>query len=123
MKIQNGDRVKVCKGADKGKEGEILRILRNNRVIISGVNIRTLHKKPKTGEEKGSIEKKEMPVNLSNMMLIDPESKKQTRIGYIGTSREKKRITRKSDTILKKNVKKRKDTKDTKDTKEEKTQP
>ena len=115
MKVQNGDKVKVCKGSEKGKEGEILRVI-NSRVVISGVNIRTLHKKPRTGEERGSIEKKEMPIDASNVMIIDPENKKQTRIGYTGTGKEKKRITKKSGIMLKKNTKKRK--KETKEVKE-----
>lgn len=119
MKIQNDDKVKVCKGADKGKQGKVLRILReDNRVVISSVNIRTIHKKPQTGEEKGSIEKKEMPINLSNIMFIDPESKKQTRVGYTGTGKEKKRITKKSGAVLKRSTRKKK--KETGETKEAK---
>ena len=59
MKIQAGDKIKVCKGADRGKEGEVLRVLRESgKVVISGINVRTKHKKPRTGEDKGSIEKK-----------------------------------------------------------------
>ena len=108
MKIQSGDNVKVCKGVDQGKEGKVLRVLReSNRVIVSGINIRTIHKKPKTNEEKGSIEKKEMPINCSNIMLIDPESKKQTRVGYTGIGKEKKRVTKKTGTVLKKSKKKK----------------
>ena len=115
MKVQNGDKVKVCKGSEKGKEGEVLHVI-NGRVVISGVNIRTLHKKPRTGEDKGSIEKKEMPIDTSNVMIIDPESKKQTRVGYTGIGKEKKRITKKGGAMLKKNTKKRK--KETKEVKE-----
>ena len=109
MKIQNGDRVIVCKGSDKGKEGEVIGVLReSSKVIISGVNIRTIHKKPKTNEEKGSIEKKEMPIDLSNVMIVDPKTKKRTRVSYEGVGKEKKRITKKSGTVLKKSIKKKK---------------
>ena len=108
MKIHIGDKVQVCKGKDRGKEGEVLRVLRSSgKIVIAGVNIRTLHKKPKTGEEKGSIEKQEMPINHSNVMLLDPGGKKRTRVGYTGVGKEKKRIAKGSGTALK-NIPKKK---------------
>ena len=119
MKIHIGDKVKICKGKDRGKEGEVLRVIQESgKMVIAGVNIRTIHKKPQTGEEKGSIEKKEMPVNSSNVMLIDPSTKKQTRVGYDGDGKNKKRVARKSGAALKNTSKKKKKT-----DKEEKTQP
>ena len=117
MKIQIGDTVTICKGSDRGKKGSVLRVLRERgRVVVAGVNIRTLHKKPKDGEDKGSIEKKEMPINCSNVMLVDPESKKRTRVGYVGSGKEKKRVAKNSGTALKNVSQKKK-----KVTKEEKT--
>ena len=108
MKIHTGDTVLICKGTDRGKEGAVLRVLRERgKVVVAGVNIRTLHKKPQTGEEKGSIEKKEMPIDCSNVMLIDPSNKQRTRVGYTGSGREKKRIAKRTGTILK-NIPKKK---------------
>ena len=104
----------ICKGSERGKEGEVVRVLQETgKVVISGINIRTLHKKPKAGEDKGSIEKREMPINLSNIMVLDPKEKKRTRVSYEGKGKDKKRITKKSGTALKKTVKKKKQEKET----------
>ena len=117
MKIHIGDKVQVCKGKDRGKEGEVLRILRGSgKVVVAGVNIRTRHIKPKTVDEKGSIKKQEMPINHSNIMVVDPDTKKRTRVGYTGTGKDKKRVTRTSGAVLKNAAKRKK-----KDDKEEKT--
>lgn len=112
----------VCKGSDKGKSGEVLRVLRESgKVIISGINIRTIHKKPGANEEKGSIEKKEMPIDYSNIMMVDPKSKQRTRVGYEVTEKEKRRITKKGGTVLKKSVKKQKKEKEPATLKEDQT--
>ncbi len=109
MKIHIGDTVTVCKGTDRGKEGAVLRVLRERgKVVVAGVNVRTLHKKPKTTEEKGSIEKQEMPIDCSNVMVVDPSDKKRTRVGYTGSGREKKRIAKRTGTVLKNTPKKKK---------------
>ena len=111
MKLYIGDNVRVCKGKDRGKEGAILRILRGSgKVVVAGVNIRTLHIKPRTAEEKGSVEKREMPFDHSNVMLIDPGSKQQTRVGYDGSGREKKRVAKSSGSVLKHAPKKQRKT-------------
>lgn len=109
MKIHTGDTVLICKGADRGKEGAVLRVLRDlDKVVVAGVNIRTAHIKPQAGEEKGRIEKKEMPIDCSNVMLVDPSDKKRTRVGYAGDGREKKRIAKRTGSVLKNVPKKNK---------------
>ena len=111
MKIHTGDTVIVCKGVDRGKEGTVLRVLREHgRVVVAGVNVRTLHKKPQTGEEKGRIEKKEMPIDCSNVMVLDPsdKNKRRTRVGYTGVGSEKKRIAKRTGAVLKNTPKKKK---------------
>ena len=101
MKIQKGDTVTVIKGSDRKKTGEVLRVLPDiQRVLVRGVNVRTIHRKPKTKGEKGSIEKTERPVPLSNVAVVDPKTKKPTRIGYDGVKREKQRLAKKSGTAL-----------------------
>lgn len=109
MKIHTGDTVIVCKGVDRGKEGAVLRVLRERgKVVVAGVNVRTLHKKPTDSEGKGSIERKEMPIDCSNVMLLDPSDKKRTRVGYAGVGREKKRVAKRTGAVLKNIPKKKK---------------
>ena len=108
MKIQVGDQVKVCKGAAKGSAGAVLRIFPDSgRVVVEGVNIRTLHKKPVAGVTSGSIEKKEMPIDCSNVMLLDPSDKQVTRIGYVGSGKKKNRVAVRSGTVMKRSKKKK----------------
>ena len=91
----------ILKGSDRKKVGTVLSVIpRDNRVIVQGVNIRTFHQKPKTRDEKGTIEKREASVPLSNVALVDPKEKKPTRIGYSGTGKEKRRVARRSGTVV-----------------------
>ena len=101
MRIQKGDTVIVTKGSDRKKTGEVLRVIRDTeRVVVAGVNVRTIHRKPRTRDESGSIEKKELPISISNVAIVDPKTKQPTRISYVGTGKEKRRVTRKSGTTL-----------------------
>jgi large subunit ribosomal protein L24 len=82
MKIKKGDTVVVISGRDKGKTGEVLRVLRpEHRAVVQGVNIARRHTKPRMGEPGGIIEK-ELALDVSNIALVDPASGKPTRIGY-----------------------------------------
>ncbi|GGH60476.1 50S ribosomal protein L24 [Rothia aerolata] len=83
-KIKSGDLVQVISGADKGKQGKVLRVFpKTNRVIVEGVKIITKHNKanPMTGAA-GGIEKVEAPIHISNVAIVDPETKKPTRVGF-----------------------------------------
>ena len=92
MKLKVGDKVKVIAGSSKGKEGKIIKTLRSeNRVIVEGVNIVKKHKKGH-GRETGGILEVEAPINASNVMLIDPKTKKVTRIGYKKDEKTNKKI-------------------------------
>ena len=92
MKLKVGDKVKVIAGSSKGKEGKIIKTLRSeNRVIVEGVNIVKKHKKA-NGKETGGILEVEAPINASNVMLIDPKTKKVTRIGYSKDEKTNKKI-------------------------------
>jgi large subunit ribosomal protein L24 len=83
MKIKKGDRVVVITGRDKGKQGEVVRVLPDeNRVVISGVNLRQRHKKARTQAEQSQIVSFEAPVHASNVAHIDPSSGKPTRVGF-----------------------------------------
>ena len=92
MKLKVGDKVKVIAGSSKGKEGKIIKTLRSeNKVIVEGVNIVKKHKKG-NGQETGGILEVEAPINASNVMLIDPKTKKVTRIGYKKDEKTNKKI-------------------------------
>ena len=97
MNFKVGDKVVVITGKDKGKEGKITTILRDeNRVVVEGVNIIKKHIKP-NGQNPGSIVEREAPIHASNIMHIDPKSKKPTRIGFTTDKKGKKtRISKKS---------------------------
>ena len=79
--ITKGDTVRVMRGEDKGKEGEVMRVLlKSNRVLVKGVNIVKKHRRATRPEEQSGILEVEAPIALSNVMLLDPESGKPTRI-------------------------------------------
>ena len=102
MNLKVGDKVVVTSGSDKGKEGKIIKTLKNeNRVIVEGVHIVKKHQKP-TGGETGGIVEVEAPIHASNVMVIDPKTKKRTRIGHDidSKSNKKVRITRQSSSKL-----------------------
>ena len=98
MNFKVGDEVVVITGSDKGKTGKIIKTLRDeNRVVVEGVNIVKKHQRP-TGQETGGILEVEAPINASNVMIIDPKTKKRTRIGHTTDTKtgKKIRITKKS---------------------------
>jgi large subunit ribosomal protein L24 len=82
LNIKKGDTVQVISGNSKGKSGKVLSvILEKNQALVEGVNIVHKHVKPSAKSPNGGIEKKEMPINVSNIMLVDPASGKPTRVG------------------------------------------
>jgi len=101
LKIKKGDKVVVITGRDKGKSGEVLRVLREeNRVVVQGVNMIKRHTRPAAGQAGGIIEK-EAAVHVSNVAHIDPKSQKPTRVGYkvLGDGR-KVRFAKRSGEVL-----------------------
>ena len=82
LKIKKGDKVVVLAGRDKGKTGEVLRVFpAEARAVVQGVNIARRHTKPRMGEPGGILEK-ELPIHISNLAHIDPQSGRPTRVGY-----------------------------------------
>ena len=95
MKLKTGDKVVVVSGSNKGKEGKITKIL-DSRVIVEGVNIVKKHLKPKNNGN-GEIIETEAPIHVSNVMLVDPKTKKPTKVKIDKDSKGKKiRISKKS---------------------------
>ena len=97
MKIRKGDDVIVTKGKDKGKRGEVLRVLPEaDKVIVEGVNVAKRHQKPTRSMQQGGIIDKAMPIDVSNVSLID-SSGRSTRAGYrVDANGQKSRISRRS---------------------------
>ena len=82
MKIKKGDTVMVIAGRDKGKKGEVLRVLRmESRVVVQGVHMVKRHTRPAAGNPGGIVEK-EGTIHISNVAHEDPKSGKPTRVGY-----------------------------------------
>ncbi len=85
-KIKKGDQVVVIAGRDKGRTGRVLEVLKDSdRVVVEGVQRVTKHVKAgqtSRGSRTGGIETVEAPIHVSNVMLVDPETKKGTRVGY-----------------------------------------
>ncbi|NYE95257.1 large subunit ribosomal protein L24 [Psychromicrobium silvestre] len=92
LKIKKGDLVQVITGAkqerggDRGKQGKVLRVFpENNRVLVEGINRVTKHTKvgqSQRGTKTGGIETVEAPIHISNVAIVDPSTKKPTRVGY-----------------------------------------
>ena len=92
MNFKVGDEVVVITGSDKGKKGKILKTLKNeNKVVVEGVHIVKKHQKP-TGQETGGIIEQAAPISASNVMIIDPKTKKRTRIGHTTDTKTGKKI-------------------------------
>ena len=82
-RIKRGDRVVVLAGRDKGREGEVLKVLpRENRVVVQGVMVAKRHQKASPRNPEGEIVSQEAPIDVSNVAHLDPKDGKPTRIGF-----------------------------------------
>jgi len=101
LKIKKGDKVIVITGKDKGKTGEVTKVLvQENKVIISGINIAKRHTKP-SQESAGGIISKEMPIHISNVAYVDPKTSKPTRLGIkVDKDGRKVRVAKKSGEVV-----------------------
>lgn len=83
MKIKEGDTVRIICGADRGQTGKVLKVLRErNRVIVEGVARVWKHVRKSQKNPQGGRLQKEMPIDVSNVMVVCPQTGKPTRIGY-----------------------------------------
>ncbi|CAA0144178.1 50S ribosomal protein L24 [Tenacibaculum maritimum] len=99
FKIKSGDTVKVIAGDHKGSEGKVLRILKEkNRVVVEGVNMISKHTKPSAANPQGGIVKKEAPIHVSNLALV--ENGEAVRVGYRMEGDKKVRFSKKSDKAI-----------------------
>jgi len=82
-KLKKGDSVIVISGKDKGKKGEILKIIEPDKLVISNINLAKKHVKPNPNkQETGGILEREMPMHISNIMILNPLTKKGDKIGF-----------------------------------------
>ncbi len=99
--IKRGDIVRVIAGDDKGRQGKVLFVEpKKMRAIVEGVNMVSRHTKPNAQYPNGGIIKKEAPVHISNLMLLDPKSNEPTRVGRKRVDGKLKRYSKKSGEII-----------------------
>ena len=105
MRITKGDTVRVMRGDDKGKTGEVIRVFpKTGRVTVKGINIVKRHRKARKAEEQSGIIELEAPIHASNVMLLDPKKDTATRVRMrIDEDGTKERISVKSGEAIARN--------------------
>ena len=101
LKIKTGDSVVVIAGEHKGQKGKILNVDREkNRAIVEGINLISKHTKPSAQNPQGGIIKKEAPIHISNLSLLDPKTGEPTKVGHEVRDGKKVRVSKKSKQVL-----------------------
>jgi large subunit ribosomal protein L24 len=107
LKIRRDDEVQVIAGKDRGKRGRVLRVEpRNQRVYVEGLNIIKRHTRPRQvrdaqrAEAVGGVIEREGPIHVSNVMLIDPQAGRPTRVGIVREDGRRYRVAKRSGTRL-----------------------
>ena len=101
MRIVKGDKVVVIAGKDKGKTGVVQAVYpKVNKVVVEGVNVHKKHKKPTQQAPEGSVVEMYVPIDASNVVIVDPKTKKASRVGYIEEKGKKVRISKASGSKL-----------------------
>ena len=97
LKIKKGDKVVILSGKDKGKHGEVTKAMpKDSKVVVSGVNIATRHRKPTQGQPEGGLDRFEAPLHVSKVALEDPKTGKPTRVRFEVQDGKKVRVAVKS---------------------------
>jgi large subunit ribosomal protein L24 len=100
-KIKKGDRVVVLAGKDKGRQGEILKVMpKDARVLVRGINMVKRHTRPTQADPQGGIKNKEATLHISNVAYIDPKSGEPTRVGFRVENGKKVRVAKKSGEVI-----------------------
>ena len=101
MKFKTGDKVRVMRGKDAGKEGQITKVLKDaDKVVVEGINMIKKHQKPNNANPQGGIIDKEAPIHVSNVMLLDPDTNKPTRIGSEVKDGKKVRVAKATGKVI-----------------------
>ncbi|TRO91284.1 50S ribosomal protein L24 [Glycocaulis profundi] len=99
-KIKKGDKVVILTGRDKGKTGEVIRSMpREDKVLVSGLNMVKRHNRP-TQSTPGGIEEKEAPIHVSNVAIADPKTGEPTRVGFETRDGKTVRVAKKSGEVI-----------------------
>ena len=103
-KIKKGDKVFIVSGKDKGKEGEVTKIIKTitkqDKALVQGINLVKRHRKP-SQDNPGGIISEERPIQISNLMIVDPKTKKPTRVGFkFDKKGNKVRFSKKSGEVI-----------------------
>jgi large subunit ribosomal protein L24 len=100
-RIRKGDRVVVIAGKDKGRTGEVIRVLPSeDRAVVRGVNVARRHQR-QTAREQGGIVAKEMPIHLSNIAIAAPSDSKPTKVGFrVNQDGSKQRIAKRTGEVI-----------------------
>ena len=100
-KIKKGDRVVLLTGKDKGRQGEVLKVLpKEDRVVVGGVNMVKRHTRPTQADPQGGIRHKEASLHISNVAYVDPKSGEPTRVGFRIEGDKKVRFAKKSGEVI-----------------------
>ena len=100
-KIRKGDTVVVLSGKDKGKTGEVVQSMpKDNKVVVSGVNVHARHRKPSQTNPQGGIERKEAPMHVSKVAIADPKTGKATRVRFEERDGKKVRVAVKTGEVI-----------------------
>ncbi|MBS3764934.1 50S ribosomal protein L24 [Candidatus Bipolaricaulota bacterium] len=100
-KVQEGDRVKVISGNDKGKEGEVLSVdPENNRIVVENVNFRLRHQQRTQQQKEPGIIEREEPIDISNVLPVCPSCGEPTRVGFDEAGGEKVRVCKNCEGVL-----------------------
>ena len=98
-KIKKGDTVRVIAGKDVDEEGKVIAVLKDNKVLVEGVNMLTKHTKPSAANQNGGIVNQEGPIDISNVMYL--HNGQPTRIGFKVEDGKKVRVAKKTGEIIK----------------------
>lgn len=100
LKIKTGDTVIVTSGDHKGQKGTVQKVfLDKNKAIVEGINVVSKHEKPSASNPQGGISKKEAPIHISNLSLIDKNGE-PTRVGYRMEDGKKVRYSKKTNEVI-----------------------
>lgn len=100
QKIRKGDKVVVLTGKDKGRSGEVLKVMpKEDRAVVRGLNLIRRHQR-QTQTQEGGIMTKEAPIHLSNLAIADPKDGKPTRVGFRIDGEKKVRVAKRSGEVI-----------------------
>ena len=101
QKIKKGDKVVVLAGKDKGRTGEVTRVIpKEDKVLVSGINVHARHRKPTQMNPQGGIDRREAPLHISNVAIADPKDGTPTRVRFEDRDGKKVRVAAKSGELI-----------------------